>query len=240
MFRIAVCDDDRVELVVVTAFIREYRKIRTDVDITFEIFSSAEHLCSRLDNGERFDLYLLDILMPDMDGLVLGQRIRDYDRRGAIVYLTATAEYALRAFNVYALQYLIKPVTRDLFFETLQKAIEIVSPTTERGHMIHTIHGDIRKSPIEILYIQLNGHTLQYHLVDGTVLQSKNIRVPFAEAIAPLTGQYHFRIIHQSYAVNTNHIERHSGSELFLEGLSEPLPVSKCHMKELKEFMKQR
>jgi two-component system response regulator AlgR len=72
-------------------------------------------------NGHSPDLVLLDIQMPGLDGMVLAARLRDLVRPPSVVFLTAHAEHALRAFDLAAADYLTKPVRLERLQASLQR-----------------------------------------------------------------------------------------------------------------------
>ncbi len=71
------------------------------------------------------DLVLLDIQMPGLDGMVLAARLRDLHRPPSVVFLTAHAEHALRAFDLAAADYLTKPVRLERLQASLQRVLAL-------------------------------------------------------------------------------------------------------------------
>ena len=69
-------------------------------------------------------LVFLDVDMPGMNGIRLGEEIRALYRDAAIIYITAHEEYALQAFDVRAFHYLLKPLTREKFRSVFQEALD--------------------------------------------------------------------------------------------------------------------
>ena len=70
---------------------------------------------------EPFSLYLLDILMPGVDGLAAAREIRTFDEAAQIVFLTTSPGFAYESYGVRALDYLLKPVDEELLFALLDK-----------------------------------------------------------------------------------------------------------------------
>lgn len=238
MLKIAVCDDDGFEAVLISTYLREYQKLHTTIDLHYDIFQSATDLYHCLDSGKRYDIYLLDIIMPDIDGLTLGKKMRELNIEGTIIYLTSSKDYALDAFQVYALQYLVKPISLETFCETMDKAIgkfdDIHAPT----YTINSVNGSYKVHYSSIVYIECSKHTLCFHLSDGTEITSKNIRVPFEVAIEELLADSRFIRIHQSYVVNLSYAENlnHLTFTVDCGGIMKNLPISRNRFSEVKKI----
>ena len=70
-----------------------------------------------------FDLYLLDIIMPNENGIDLGRKIHTIDKGGTIFYLTSSIDFAVDAFSVKASQYLLKPIEQIKLLDALDKVL---------------------------------------------------------------------------------------------------------------------
>lgn len=106
-----------------------------------------------------YDILLMDIYLPDGNGIECGEILRDKGFTGVIIYKSSTAENRLDAFAVDAMQYLIKPVSEDKLFETMDRAIEKVMAEPESNYdnfddsdvLIQTKEERCRKSIKEFL-----------------------------------------------------------------------------------------
>lgn len=110
--KIAICDDDLTELNRITAFLDEYSKTKR-ILLTCKTFCSSIELASTA-MQESYDLYLLDILMPALNGIELAREIRNFDRAADLIFLTSSPEYAVDSYTVKASDYLLKPVQKWL------------------------------------------------------------------------------------------------------------------------------
>lgn len=81
-------------------------------------------MISVLEKGEQFDIYCLDILMPGYTGLEAAKEIRRFDKNAQIIFVTGSPEFALESYCVKAINYVLKPVTREKIFLTLDEAID--------------------------------------------------------------------------------------------------------------------
>lgn len=110
--RTLVVDDEPVARAHVLALLRE----EADVEIVGECANGADAIAAIQEASP--DLVFLDIQMPELDGFELAQALGP-DRQPAIVFVTAYDEYALRAFEIHALDYLLKPFSAERFKSAL-------------------------------------------------------------------------------------------------------------------------
>ncbi|MFT3985182.1 MAG: response regulator, partial [Lachnospiraceae bacterium] len=124
MMTIAICDDQPRELELIKEYIIEYLGTHT-LEAEIKEFSHPDQLLTAIET-ESFHLYLLDIVMPMVSGLELGQSIRRISREAQIIYITTEPGYALDAYAVNPLHYLVKPVEKQAFFSALELAFSKV------------------------------------------------------------------------------------------------------------------
>jgi len=111
--RVVIVDDEAPA----RALLREYLSAHRDVEIVGECGNGFEAV--RTIGEARPDVVLLDVQMPKLDGFEVLELI---DERPAVVFVTAYDEFALRAFEVHAVDYLLKPVGRERLDEALDRA----------------------------------------------------------------------------------------------------------------------
>jgi len=129
---------------------------------------------------QRFDVALLDIHLPGADGMQLAQALRALAEPPAVVFVTAHTEYAVRAFEIEALDYLTKPVRLERLQAALQKAERLTQ--AERGPEAD--------STVESLLISERGRTLRVPLAEVLYLRAelKYVTVRTASASHLLDG----------------------------------------------------
>ena len=104
--RIAVCEDDDLERKIILSGIRE---VWGEESIT-ACFGEGEAVIQAAENGERFDLYFFDVYLPGMLGIEAAEEIKKIDPDAEIVFVTMSREFAVEAFSLRAVHYLMKPV----------------------------------------------------------------------------------------------------------------------------------
>ena len=123
MLRIAICDDETNSLSLMISLLQEFR-LASPFHFEYISFRNGMELTAVLEQGNRFDVYCLDIVMPGFDGISLGKEIRRQDKSAQIVYFTSSPEFALESYSVHAADYILKPVTKETIFSVLTNVLE--------------------------------------------------------------------------------------------------------------------
>lgn len=139
MIRHAICDDMQDQLETLRDLTAEYF-----VDVEILVFSHPDALLEAV-RRELFHIYLLDIVMPMINGIQLGGQLRLSDMAAQIIFTTTEPQFALDAFAGNPVNYLIKPVARERLFETLSLAVSRVED--DRGGSFASGH----RMPIKAL-----------------------------------------------------------------------------------------
>ena len=117
--RIVICDDNVIDLDIIEELLRQYMETREITGCYVEKFSDPSVLSQKMEDGEVADIYLLDMIMSEKTGIDIGRQLRDMGCENAIIYITASMDYALDAFHVHAVRYLLKPLNQNDLFEAL-------------------------------------------------------------------------------------------------------------------------
>ena len=98
MLKIAVCDDEINEISSISSFINTYMA-EHDIPISYKCYTSSVELASK-SAYEKYDLYLLDVIMPVLNGMSLAREIRSFDKAADIIFLTASPEFAVESYKI--------------------------------------------------------------------------------------------------------------------------------------------
>jgi DNA-binding LytR/AlgR family response regulator len=218
-FTIALCDDSPRQQKNTMELLAAY----TAAPLSVHVFDSGADLLAAI-KASRFDLYLLDILMPGLDGISLARTLREHDRDTPIIFLTSSTDYALEAFSVGAFQYLLKPLKPVELYGALDKMT--AAKHKDDGFIMVKAHDHMRRVPFSsILYVEIWGRNLRFSLTDGETLESRAVRVSFASAVSPLLDDPRFLHAHKSYVLNMEQVyELRSGSFVMTGGAEIPIP----------------
>lgn len=215
MFKIAVCDDIPEELAALTELLSEFVATHREFHVAIRSFTSAPALISHVEERGGFDLYLLDILMPGISGLTLGEWINARREDCEIVYLTSSRDYAIQAFGLNARGYLLKPYTQSELFDLLIRILSILQQDRRQSIVRKTDRG-IRKILMhEICYVE-NVKNYQYiHLKGSEILR---VYGKLSSLFEELRGEPCFIMPRHSYIVNFEYIEAITKKEIIMEG----------------------
>lgn len=204
--RIAICDDVttcRSEVAqLVTEYIRQHDRA---IDLT--VYENGRSLLEDVRRNGSFDIYILDILMPLLNGIELGTRLRELDTDCKIFYLTSSPDYAIRASRVRIWEYLLKPVKKAELFPSLDAAFAVLTEKREKGIVVKTSQSSVRLAFDRILYAELSKKSIHYHLTNGKIVESISIRTGFSEAVQELLRDSRFFMCSTSMVINLYHVE---------------------------------
>lgn len=219
--RIAVCDDCMDDALSIKKFLEDHE---------VSIYSDADSLLADIENKMmRYDLYLLDIFMGEsMNGIKLAERLRKVQEEAVICFVSTSDDFYREAYDLYAVQYLIKPIREEDIKKLLRKVEKIVARSSEKS-LIYSWWGKKGKIPYgKIRYISSRGHMLSIYCTDGKMQESTGKLNDFE---SQLCGEVFVRC-HQSFIVNMYHVESLSGAELTVGG--EQIPVSRRYYDEVR------
>ena len=234
MLNVAICEDCGIQAEVISELMSVYLKQNLEMEWKITNFSSGDELLKIIDSGIDFDLLLLDILMPGLNGMELAKQIKKRDENVKIIFLTVSKSYAVEAFRIFADYYLVKPVKRKEFYPVLDKVISTIKSIKE-GYIKFPMPECETSIPYSaIVCMELVARRARIHLENGLVLTSKCLRQSFDDFIAPLLNDKRFIHTHKSYAINLTYaITFNNKSFTMRNNLN--VPVTKKKYAEAKE-----
>lgn len=210
---IAVCDDDSSEVSRIDSFLHSWEAQRRQ-PLRRRLFSNATELLDAA-RQEKFTLYLLDIIMPGVDGISAARELRGSGCEADIAFLTSSPEYAWESYRVHALDYLLKPVDGELLFSLLdQLSLREMRPREALTLKVSSSFFHIPFSRIS--FVEVMNKRLYFNLTDGGVQEIAGVLKDYEDL---LLSRMEFVRCHRSYIVNLlqaaeispNHIRTLSG-----------------------------
>lgn len=179
--RIAICDDQLKELQVLKSLIVEYIQ-KKDIEAQVLTFSHPDELMRYCEN-DTCHIYILDIVMPMMDGISIGKEIRKFDREAQIIYVTTEPQFALDAYVANPINFLVKPIDKECFFETLNLCMTRIQPINDRTISVKTPEGLRVLRNSDIVACEYQNHAVIYTLKNGEIVKSRTFNGKFGDYI---------------------------------------------------------
>ena len=230
---VSICDDNAIGRDVLRALLLEYQKQRKIDDLNVMEYDSPVALAKDLDRIES-DVYLLDILFPDGNGIELAREIRLRYHHNPIIFITSSKEDTLNAFNVFALRYFVKPVRPKPFFETMDYAVARLMEDAPKYFMINTIEGKQRLRFSSIMYVERKNQNLHITTNTGKVYESVTLRESFSSRLAPLLEEARFVQTHVSFVVNLDAVDVYQKDQMIMQD-GRQIPISRNFSTAVKE-----
>lgn len=215
-YRAAICDDSSADAEFVQEILRAWAAERL-IAVQTEVFPSAESFLFRYAEDKAFDLLLLDIEMGAMDGVTMARRVRRDNEAVQIVFITGYSDYIAEGYEVAAIHYLMKPVSREKLFSVLDRALEKGRQNARfldlelPGEMVRIPFYEIRYLDVRQNYVTVHGKR------DYTVKRS------LGEFERELDERF-FRVS-RAAIVNLSRISRVTKTDVYLnDGSVIPLP----------------
>lgn len=243
--RVILIDDEPLARSVVIEYLQSWPQIKIVQECSdgFEgVKAIAQH---------EPDLIFLDIQMPKINGFEMLELI---DQPPSVIFTTAFDEYAIKAFEEHAIDYLLKPFTKERFDRAVQKWID-TKPTTEARKDTTEILDNIQTSspknervvvktgnkikiiPVnDIIFLTADDDYVKIHTAEGSFLKNKTMAY-----FEKLLGEDDFVRVHRSFIVKIDEITRidpyEKESHLAILKSGEKIPVSKTGYPKLRQVL---
>ena len=227
MIRIAIVDDETLFTEQIREYLERYSR-ESGNEIQIRCFSDGDEIVENY-SGD-YDLILMDIQMRFMDGMSAAEKIRQMDQEVILMFITNMTQYAIRGYEVDALDYIVKPVEYFAFSQKLDRAIERMK-RREQHFISIPIEGGVQKLDIAgIYYVESQGHTLIYRTKTGS-FTSRGTMKELEETLEP----YGFFRSNKGYLVNMKYVDGMKGGCCVIGG--DQLPVSRMKRKQFMEAL---
>lgn len=204
MYQMGLCEDDSQELNKIQALLDAYKLAHQHQEFVVRQFTSIESLMTEYKKQDSFDLLLLDIYLPEKTGIEGAKELRENGFDGSIIFLTTSIEYALEAFRVNAVQYLVKPLCQKDFSDALNKAFGQIAEKRHR-YIALRIEGKLRRIAVhDIVCSEAQNQYQCLHLVSNEKLRVRQTRRELYELISDFSD---FVCVGSAYIINLCHVE---------------------------------
>ena len=228
--KIAICYDDKNELFHILSLLADYQ-IRKNTDFSYKPFESSMELATNAVE-ERYDIYLLDVVMPGLNGMELAKEIRSYDKAADIIFLTTSPEFAVESYTVKASNYLIKPIQKDRLFDALDDIMKTRIEDQASSLVLKSSVGVHKVRISEIIYVEALNRKVIYYLKNNEQIVCAD---KFSSVCDFLLQHQEFLLAHRSFLVNMNFIRSISATDMYLLD-GKHIPLAQRRVGEIKKL----
>ncbi|WP_137991966.1 LytR/AlgR family response regulator transcription factor [Streptomyces vilmorinianum] len=242
MLRVLAVDDEEPALGELLYLLRADPRVRSAegaTDATGALRRIGRALEAGPDGDETIDVVFLDIHMAGLTGLDLARLLAGFARPPLIVFVTAHEGFAVQAFDLKAVDYVLKPVRRERLAEAVRRVRELVhAPVPEPEHIPVELGGVTRFVAVDdIAYVEAQGDYARLHTDEGSHL----VRIPLSTLEERWAARGFVRI-HRSHLVALGRIDelRLDGGATSVRVGSTELAVSRRHARQLRDLLMRR
>ena len=221
MFKIAICDDETIFLEKEIRMIKEYLD-GFDVEYKLDSFSSGIEMINKASIAN-YDLIMLDVEMPDLDGMEVARRLREKDVQSPIAFISAYMNYSTFGYHVKAVRFIVKDEDIRIYIE---ECLDHILSNLNMDNRLIDIEFTVGKRQIkanDILYLQSRGN-YTYYIVKHNLNEDLRQRVPIKKATESM-AYCEFIPISAKESVNMHHIKSISRYKVELDN-GERLDIS--------------
>jgi DNA-binding LytR/AlgR family response regulator len=170
--------------------------------------------------------------MPGFTGIDVAKEIRSYDKTAPILFFTSSLEFALESYSVKAINYVLKPISKEKLFFTFDDMLERIKVEKDEDAIIVKSNEGIQKILItNLVFAEVIGRNVLYHLLSGKVIECTE---SFSSVCDSLLKYRRFIKTHRSYLVNMQYVDTIENHQVTLQTLSS-VPVAQGKAREIKQ-----
>ncbi len=210
MYHIAIVEDESSFCTQLQEFLKRYQE-ENNVPIKISTFGDGAEIL----NGYQklYDIILLDIEMPKMNGMEAAEQIRRTDSDVVLVFITNMASYAIRGYEVGALDFVMKPINYYTFSMKLTRAIKRVKQK-EQQQILLTLMDGVKKFGVnQIYYAEVQNRMLHYYTDEGEYVVRGTM-----QSVEQMLAPYPFVKCNHWYIVNLMHVTEVRGNQVVVGG----------------------
>jgi DNA-binding LytR/AlgR family response regulator len=225
-----IVDDEEIDRLTTLSFVRKYPFFNIS-----GVFSSAEEALEVIKQGD-IQVLFLDIDMPGLNGLQFRRQMMDIP---VCIFITSYADYAVESFELFTLDFLLKPIKADRFEATVARINEYMDARNKATLYEHSLGGDTVFLKDGHTFIKVQLHEILYleALKDYTLVFTAEKKFCVLSPIGNLLKENNFRSfirVHRSYAVQKHLIKKITTNQVLVNNVS--IPIGRSYKESLEDI----
>lgn len=231
MLKIAVIDDEENYCRIIREIVENWLK-QNGYQGDINIFDDADEFKMQIEDGKRYDIYFIDIEMPEINGMELAAYIRLKYDTPYIVFVTAHMEYSIQCYAYHAWQYITKNQIRQLIPETMEDMVRHLAAYQSNYYQIGGTAELVRIPYDHIYYLSKDGKYTLFHTDKKELFRERRALSKVIEDMQQIDDA--FIMTDKSYGVNIRHVLRLKDHLLTMRN-DEHVPVSLPRYQQVKK-----
>lgn len=198
-YRIAIVEDEKSFREQLVDYLKQYEE---EQGVSFQITEYEDGADIVEKYKSEYDVILLDIEMPKMNGMDAAEAIREVDEDVVIMFITNMAQYAIHGYSVGALDFVMKPITYYAFAMKMTRALKRVKRKEQQALIISTNDGIRTLEAKQIYYVEVQNRMLHYHTDEGEFVVRGTL-----QSAEEMLKPYPFEKCNHWYIVNLMHVK---------------------------------
>lgn len=210
MIRIAIVEDEPTERDRIKVYLEE---IAQEDQTQFEIEQYSSGMAFVMRGMKDYDLVLMDIDMPNLNGIETAKALRKVDQSATLIFVTNMAQYAISGYEVNAIDFILKPVNRYSFAIKIKRAISRTAKKNDNAIQIKMDGTIFLVHMYQIMYLEVDGHYVIFHTTQGDYKEYTTLKLAQKRI-----NSSHFVQCNQSFLINMKYIESVSRESVTVGG----------------------
>ncbi len=231
MYHIAIVEDEAVFAAQLQEYLEKYQE-ENDVRFKVSVFSDGAEILE--DYQPLYDVIMLDIEMPKVNGMQAAEQIRSQDEDVTLMFITNAASYAIRGYEVGALDFVMKPINYYTFSMKLTRVLKRTRQKAQQEILLTLSDGVKKLNVQQIYYVEVQNRMLSYHTEEGVFAMRGTM-----QSVEQMLKPYSFVKCNHWYIVNLKYVSEVRKNTVIVAG--DELEISRrnktAFLKALTEFV---
>lgn len=210
LIRIAIVEDEPTERDRIKVYLEE---IAQEGQTQFDIEQYSSGMAFVMSGMKDYDLVLMDIDMPNLNGIETAKALRKVDQSATLIFVTNMAQYAISGYEVNAIDFILKPVNRYSFAIKIKRAISRTAKKNDNAIQIKMDGTIFLVHMYQIMYLEVDGHYVIFHTTQGDYKEYTTLKLAQKRI-----NSSHFVQCNQSFLINMKYIESVSRESVTVGG----------------------